>query len=142
MRKRLLIALAAIVVVAIPAVAFAEKFNTRITIHADNEQNRIFGVVRSPEIACEKRREVRLYGPEGARKRGQEFRRYAVTLTNRFGEYHFDGGLTQSKGGNGGFIFLPPGDYYTRALRKDFPGDVCRRDDSRVVTLEGNPLPP
>ena len=140
MRKRLLITLAAIVVVAIPAVAVAEKFNTTITAHVNDDQNQIFGVVRSSDFACEKRREVRLYGPDrGVRKRGQDFRRYGLVLTNRFGEYHFGGGFATKRGGNS--VFLPPGEYFTRALRKDFPGDVCRRDNSPHVFIENN-IPP
>lgn len=141
MRKKLLIMLTATVLVGVPAVGLAEKFKTRITIqtHEQEYETRIFGVVRSPEIACEKRREVRLFGPDkgifkGEGDQHEYFRRYALTQTNRFGEYEFEGHSFSPKGENGSH-YLPPGDYFTRALRKDFPGDVCRRDDSQIVTI-------
>jgi hypothetical protein len=137
MRTKVLIIAVALVAVAIPSgIAFAEKFRTRVTAHVTDDQEEIFGVVRSREIACEKGREVRLYGPEFDNqkpKRGaQEFRRLDEDTTNRFGEYRFSRNFIVLKGGYGGF---QPGDYFVRAIRKDFPGDVCRRDDSPIVTI-------
>jgi hypothetical protein len=132
MRKKVLIVIAALVVVALPAsIAVGERYKTKITAQANDDQDEIFGVVRSAIFACEKRREVRLYGPEfSPKRRGDNFVRFDETKTNRFGEYSFEGFSSKQRGG-----FLPPGDYFTRALRKDFPGDVCRRADSDTVTI-------
>jgi hypothetical protein len=149
MRTKLLITFAA-VLLALPAIALAQRYRTNITAHVTDGQDSIFGEVRSKIFACEKRREVRLYGPpfengvEGKRvtKGGQEFRRYGIKLTNRFGDYRFDSifdadyGGSPLKRGNGGFFL--DGDYFTRARRKDFPGDACRRDDSPIVSISVN----
>jgi hypothetical protein len=146
MRARILIIFAALVL-ALPAIALAQRFGTTITIHVTDGQDSIFGEVRSKIFACEKRREVRLYGPsiengqgKTVTKGGQEFRRHGIKLSNRFGDYRFNGifdvDYGKNKRGLGGFF--PPGDYFTRAMRKDFPGQVCRRDDSRVVTISPN----
>ena len=102
-----------------------------------DDQSQIFGVVRSADFACEKRREVRLYGPDnsptkGDAKRGDGFRRYDIELTNRFGEYRFGGGFIFKRGAS----FLPDGEYFVRALRKDFPDVVCQRDDSPHVFIQ------
>ena len=144
MRARTLITLA-VVLLALPAIALAERYGTRITIHVTDGQDSIFGEVRSAIFACEKRREVRLYGPpfdnraKTVTKGGQEFERHGIKLTNRFGDYRWDGIFDADYGnkrGNGGFF--PEGDYFVRAMRKDFPGEVCRRDDSGVVTILAN----
>src|SRR5688500_7031033 len=144
MRTRILITFA-VVLLAVPAIALAERYATRITIHVTDGQDSIFGEVRSKIFACEKRREVRLYGPPfengGAKtvtKGGQEFERYGIKLTNRFGDYRFDGMFDSDYGnkrGINGGGFFQGGDYFTRAMRKDFPDEVCRRDDSGVVTI-------
>ena len=150
MRAKVLITFA-VVLLALPAIALAERYSTRITAHVTDGQDSIFGQVRAAIFACEKRREVRLYGPpiengpasKTVTKRGQEFHRYGIKLTNRFGDYRFDdifdsdyGNNNFKRGGGGGFF--PGGDYFTRALRKDFPGDVCRRDDSPIVSISNN----
>ena len=129
MRKKVLVALLALVVVGVPAsIAIAEKVTTHITAATNDDQDEIFGVVRAKSFACEKRREVRLYGPRFfvVGKRGQQFQRYFETKTNRFGEYRFD--IDFGKG-------APPGDYFVRALRKDFPNYVCRTADSPIVSI-------
>jgi hypothetical protein len=140
MRKGFLIGVGLVGLLAIPAIAFAVKFNTNVSAHVNDDEDQIFGVVRSSDFACEKRRDVRLYGPDhsiingngSAKGNGDSFRRIDEQPTNRFGEYRF--------GGDNG-IFLkgrgfPPGEYFVRALRKDFPGAVCRRDDSPHVFIE------
>src|SRR5688572_10119121 len=122
MRAKVLITFAA-VLLAVPAIALAERYGTRITAHVTDGQDSIFGEVRAAIFACEKRREVRLYGPpfDNAPKRvskgGQEFQRYGIKLTNRFGDYRFNGIFDadypdKSKGGGGGGFF-PGGDYFT-----------------------------
>jgi len=136
MGKRILLALAAAAVLSLPAAALATKFNTHVSANTAPDQDRIYGVVQSGDFACEKRREVRLYGPDFSGKRGaQGFRRYGETKTNRFGEYAFSAFFTITKQGNGGF---PQGEYFVRALRKDFPDDVCRRADSNSVFIINN----
>ena len=122
MRNRFLItARSPLGLLAIPAIAFAVKFNTNVSARVNDDQDQIFGVVRSSDFACEKRRDVRLYGPDnsiinGSGKGNGDYpasRRSRPTASANTAS----GAAAASSEGEG----LHPGEYFVRALRKDFP---------------------
>jgi len=133
--RKLMFTVVMVVFVAIPATATADKLPDVVSIHADQAfccTNEIFGSVESPAAKCERNRTIILfyYGSNGG-KRGPGFQPVASTTTDSKGEYLFDGNNVVTKRG---FTF-PPGKYFSRVTRAQRGGDVCRRDDSRVLQI-------
>lgn len=125
---------------AIPATATADKLPDVVSIHADQYHcctEEIFGSVESPAAKCERNRTIILFHNPSSdmAKRGFSFNVFATTTTDSKGEYLFDEGNVDNKLVPSSDF--PPGDYFARVRRARRGGDVCRRDDSRVITLEG-----
>ena len=144
MIKRLAFIATLLAMAAIPATATAEKLPDVVSIKADQYfccTEEIFGSVESPAAKCERNRTIILFhnpsSEEGKRgfKRGVGFNVFATTTTDSKGEYLFDEGDVDNKLVPSSDF--PPGDYFARVRRARRGGDVCRRDDSRVITLEG-----
>ena len=65
--------------------------------------------------------------------RGFAFSAVASTTTDTKGEYLFDENNLDNEAGP---RLLPGGDYFARVRRAQRGNDICRKDDSRVITLD------
>jgi hypothetical protein len=137
--KRLALLGTLMAVTTIPSTATADKLPDVVSIKADQYNcctQEIFGSVESPAAKCERNRTIILfYNPSNDTKRGFSFSAVASTTTDTKGEYLFDeNNVDKNEAGKRGSSF-PPGDYFARVTKAQRGNDVCRRDDSRVITL-------
>jgi hypothetical protein len=137
--KKLMILAVLAASAALPATATADRVHNVVSIHADNYfccTDQIYGSVESGKPKCERNRTIKLFHePADNNKRGDGFQHMATTTTNSKGEYRFEEGNVDNKLVPSSDF--PPGDYFARATRAVRGNDVCIRDDSRVITLEG-----
>ena len=136
--KKLMILAVLAASAALPATATADKVHNVVSIHADNYfccTDEIYGSVESGKPKCERNRTIRLFHDplNGGKRRGGSFQPVDSTTTDGAGEYSFEG-VFQTKTLTSDF---PPGRYFARATKARRGNDVCIRDDSRVITLEG-----
>jgi len=140
MTKRLMLMASLLGMAAIPATATADKLPDVVSIKADQYNcctQEIFGSVESPAAKCERNRTIILfYNPSNEMKRrGFGFSAVASTTTDTKGEYLFDeNNVDKNEAEKRGSSF-PEGDYFARVRRAQRGNDVCRKDDSRVITL-------
>ena len=125
--KKLLTIAVLFVAVLMPANASAKTLPDVISIYADDYffANELFGSVESKKAKCERNRRVRLFYTPGQ----GDFEQLFQTTTDGAGGYEiFAGDIGEG--------IFPSGFYFTRVLRVERGGDVCRRDDSRVIEIE------
>lgn len=125
--RRLALSALAVVALAVPATALAERLNSSASIHVSQGQDRIYGVIQAPKHKCENNRRIILrYSPGKA-----SFSPVDETFTDGLGQYEFE--IGKEKRGDP----FDPGFYRVRAPRKEAGQDVCKAARSRVVEIFG-----
>jgi hypothetical protein len=134
--KKLMILAVLAAAAALPATATADRVHNVVSIHADNYfccTQQIYGSVESGKPKCERNRTIKLFhDPLNGGKRRGGFQHEETATTNSKGEYFFEGGPQIRKTLVPAF---PPGRYFSRVTRDRRSGDVCIRDDSRVIEI-------